>query len=55
MLEAAIFKEWLKGQVLGLGIQRKSQQPKLLERPEKGESSGVAFKVLDPIFSGKLG
>lgn len=47
-LRLPYFKEWLKRQVLGLGIQRRSQKPTLLERPEKGESSGVAFNVLGP-------
>lgn len=49
-LRLPYFEEWLKEQVLSLSIQRKSQKPKLLGRPEKGKgrSLGVAFKVLGP-------
>lgn len=57
-LRLPYFQEWLKKQVPGMGIQVKSQKPKLLERPEKGESSGLAFKFWAhsaDFFLGKLG
>lgn len=55
MLEAAILHRVTRETGARPGTQRKSLKPKLLGRPEKGGSSGVAFKVSGPIMLTSVG